>query len=104
MNANGATGGAGESDEIPAPAPFFSVLIPNYNGVRHLPDLFAGLASQSFTDFEVIFADDASSDDSVAWVQASARQARILAGGENKGFVGTVNRAAREGEQTGDPV
>ena len=95
MNANGATGGAGESDEIPAPAPFFSVLIPNYNGVRHLPDLFAGLASQSFTDFEVIFADDASSDDSVAWVQASARQARILAGSENKGFVGTVNRAAR---------
>lgn len=95
MNVNGAIGGAGKSDEIPARVPFFSVLIPNYNGVQHLPDLFAGLASQSFTDFEVIFADDASSDDSVAWVQASAPQARILAGSENKGFVGTVNRAAR---------
>ncbi|MCY3709252.1 MAG: glycosyltransferase family 2 protein [Caldilineaceae bacterium] len=95
MNVNGAPGGAAKSDEIPARAPFFSVLIPNYNGVRYLPDLFAGLASQSFTDFELIFADDASSDDSVAWVQASAPQARILAGSGNKGFVGTVNRAAR---------
>ncbi len=95
MNVNGAKGSAGKSNEFPARAPFFSVLIPNYNGVRHLPDLFAGLASQSFTDFELIFADDASSDDSVAWVQASAPQARILAGSGNKGFVGTVNRAAR---------
>lgn len=95
MNVNGATGSAGRSDGSPARAPFFSVLVPNYNGVRHLPDLFAGLASQTFTDFEVVFADDASSDDSVAWVQASAVQARIVAGSENRGFVGTVNRAAR---------
>ncbi len=95
MNVNGAIDSAAKTVEIPASAPFFSVLIPNYNGVRHLPDLFAGLSSQSFTDFELIFADDASSDDSVAWVQANARQARILSGGENCGFVSTVNSAAR---------
>lgn len=95
MNVNGAINGAAKTGENPACAPFFSILIPNYNGVRHLPDLFAGLASQSFTDFELIFADDASSDDSVAWVQANACQARILSGSENSGFVSTVNSAAR---------
>lgn len=84
-----------ETVEPANPSPFFSILIPNYNGSRHLPDLFAGLASQSFTDFEIIFADDASSDDSVAWVQANAGRVSVLASRENKGFVATVNMAAR---------
>ena len=95
MNENGEKGSAGQPDEQFARPVFFSVLIPNYNGVRHLPDLFAGLSSQSFTDFEVVFADDASSDDSVRWVQNNAGKARILAGRENTGFVTAVNMAAR---------
>ncbi len=75
--------------------PFFSVIIPNFNGSRYLPDLFAGLAAQTFTDFEIIFADDASSDDSVAWVEANARRARVLTSRENNGFVAGVNAAGR---------
>ena len=71
------------------------MVIPNYNGSRHLPDLFAGLASQSFSDFETIFADDASSDNSVAWVQSNASRVRLLDNPENRGFVATVNAAAR---------
>ncbi len=86
---------AGKLNEISAQTPFFSILIPNFNGIRHLPDLFAGLNAQQFTDFEIIFADDASSDDSVQWIQDNARQARIRASRENKGFVASVNSAAR---------
>ncbi len=85
----------GEVGEPQKPSPFFSVVIPNYNGSRHLPDLFAGLASQSFSDFETIFADDASSDNSVAWVQSNASRVRLLDNPENRGFVATVNAAAR---------
>ena len=81
--------------ESASPAPFFSVVIPNYNGSRYLPDLFAGLAAQTFADFEVIFADDCSSDDSTAWVEAKAPQARVLASRENQGFVASVNAAGR---------
>lgn len=95
MNENSDRRTSGPSREHPAHPPFFSVLIPNFNGIRHLPDLFAGLNSQLFTDFETIFADDASSDDSVQWIQENARQARILASRENKGFVASVNLAAR---------
>lgn len=94
MNLNGETAERPTQISQAAPVPFFSVLIPNYNGRRYLPDLFAGLKSQSFTDFEIIFADDASSDDSVAWVQANAGNARLLANQENEGFVATVNFAA----------
>ena len=86
---------SGEAGQPANPSPFFSVIITNYNGSRHLPDLFAGLADQSFYDFETIFADDASSDDSVAWVQSNAERVRVLSNRENVGFVTTVNLAAR---------
>ena len=95
MNENGDRRSAGQPTEQHPQPPFFSVLIPNYNGFCHLPDLFAGLNSQQFTDFEIIFADDASSDDSVRWVQDHARQTRVLASQENRGFVASVNMAAR---------
>ena len=75
--------------------PFFSVVIPNFNGSRHLPDLFAGLSAQTFADFEIIFADDASSDASVAWVEANAPRARVLTSRVNQGFVASVNAAGR---------
>lgn len=77
----------------PATPPFFSVVIPNYNGQRHLPDLLAALARQTFTDFEVIFADDGSSDDSVASVERLYPQARILTNRRNVGFVANANVA-----------
>ena len=95
MNGNRVRRSTGQPTEQPSQPPFFSVLIPNYNGIRHLPDLFTGLNSQLFADFETIFADDASSDGSVQWVQDNARQARVLASHENKGFVASINMAAR---------
>ena len=85
---------SGPSAKAESSPPFISVIIPNYNGSRHLPDLFAGLNAQSFTDFETILADDASSDDSVAWVEKNAPQARILASRQNRGFVASINRSA----------
>lgn len=77
-----------------ATPPFFSVIVPNYNGRRHLPDLLAALERQTFTDFELIFADDASSDDSVACVEQSFPTARILTNRHNIGFVANANAAA----------
>ncbi len=79
--------------------PFFSVIVPNYNGGRHLPDLLEALARQRFRDFELVFVDDASQDDSVAQVEAFARRpdaprTRILVHRSNRGFVASVNLGA----------
>ncbi len=81
----------------PPPAvhsPFMSVIIPNFNGERFLPELFAALARQTFADFEVIFVDDAGTDGSVAWVEAHALQARVIVNRRNLGFVASVNLGA----------
>ncbi len=78
----------------PATPPFFSVVIPNFNGQRHLAGLFAALDKQTFADFEVIFADDASSDGSVALVEDVYPAARLLTNRRNLGFVANTNAAA----------
>ena len=61
-----------------ASAPFLSVIIPNYNGQRFLTTVLDALQRQSFQDFEVILADDASADDSVAFVETHYPAVRLL--------------------------
>jgi len=47
------------------PVPKISVIVPNYNYARHLPQRIASILNQSLPVWEIIFLDDASSDDSV---------------------------------------
>ncbi len=74
--------------------PFLSVLIPNYNGMRHLPTVLAALERQTFGDFEVIVVDDASTDESVAWLEATHPTVRLVVNRRNEGFVASCNRGA----------
>jgi GT2 family glycosyltransferase len=76
------------------PSPFLSVVIPNFNGMRHLPTVMAALARQSFGDFEVIVVDDASTDASVAWLEAEYPTTRVVVNRRNEGFVASCNRGA----------
>lgn len=46
-------------------APFFSIIIPNYNNAPFLEKNLTSVLNQSFKDYEIIFIDDCSSDDSV---------------------------------------
>ena len=78
----------------PAAAPFFSVVVPNFNGRRFLPTLFDALRRQSLRDFEVILADDASGDDSVALTERLYPEVRLVVNRRNLGFVGACNTAA----------
>ncbi len=42
----------------------FSIIIPCYNGAKYLEESFSSLANQNFRNFEYIFIDDNSTDDS----------------------------------------
>ncbi|MBW7881614.1 MAG: glycosyltransferase family 2 protein [Caldilineaceae bacterium] len=74
-------------------APFLSVIVPNFNGERHLPVVLTALRAQSFRDFEVIVIDDASTDLSVALVERDYPEIRLLANRQNEGFVRSCNTA-----------
>jgi GT2 family glycosyltransferase len=75
-------------------APFFSVIIPTFNGRRFLETLLPALERQRFGDFEVIVIDDASTDDTVAWIEEHHPKVRILVNRRNEGFVKSCNIAA----------
>ena len=44
--------------------PFFSILIPVFNKAGQMDDCIRSITEQAFTDFEVLFVDDGSTDDS----------------------------------------
>ena len=45
--------------------PIVSVVIPNYNYARYLDERINSILNQTFSDFEIILLDDASTDNSI---------------------------------------
>lgn len=58
----------------PGATPRVSVLLPNLNYARFVPEALLSLLDQDFTDFEVIVSDEASTDDSAAVIGGFARR------------------------------
>lgn len=69
-----------------------SIIIVNWNGLRWLPDCFETLYDQNYTNFEIIFVDNASTDASVAWVKTNYPKTKIIVNERNLGFADANNR------------
>lgn len=74
--------------------PFFSVVVPTYNGLRHLPIVLDALGQQTFADSEVIVVDDASSDESAQLVAEHYPAVRLIVNRRNLGFAAACNTGA----------
>ena len=59
-------------------SPLVSVIIPIFNGSQYVGNLFSSLTQQIFTDFEVIFIDDGSSDDTFQQIQKEIQACKQL--------------------------
>lgn len=75
--------------------PLVSVIIPNWNGLEHLPVCLDSLRRQRYPTVEVIVADNASADGSQAWLVEQHPQVRLLHLPENRGFTGACNAGLR---------
>src|SRR5579871_4705785 len=71
--------------------PLLSVVIPNWNGARHLPVCLDALRAQKYPCLEVIVADNASTDDSRALLARDYGEVRLVALETNRGFTGACN-------------
>jgi glycosyltransferase involved in cell wall biosynthesis len=68
--------------------PTVSVCVPTYNGSAFLEETMASISAQTFEDFEVLFVDDASTDDTVAMAKrfaAADRRVRVVRNTERAG-------------------
>lgn len=79
-----------------------SLAVPVYNSAAFLDELFACLRTLDPPPAEIIFLDDASTDDSLARLHRFASapnitaNVRVFCHGQNTGVAGTYNRLARE--------
>jgi len=81
----------------PLPAhPTASIIIPNYNGLRFLPTCLGALRGQSYPAelTEVILVDDASTDDSVAFVREHYAEVKVVQLARNSGLAAGCNAGA----------
>jgi GT2 family glycosyltransferase len=76
----------------PTDLPLLSVIIPNWNGARHLPTCLNALRRQTYPHLEVLVVDNASTDESPALVQRDYPEVQLIRLDYNHGLTGGVNR------------
>jgi len=73
-----------------------SIIILNWNGKEYLANCFNSISQQTFKDYEVIFVDNNSTDDSVDFTRQRFPWVNIVELEENRGFVGGNNAGAEK--------
>jgi len=74
------------------------VLVLNYNGLRFLDGCFRSLEKLNYPDYEVVFIDNASSDDSVDYVRHNFPWVKVVIHENNYGFCEGYNRSINYAE------
>jgi GT2 family glycosyltransferase len=73
-----------------------SIVVLNYNGLQHLAALLKHLAQQTVREFELIFVDNGSHDNSVAFVEQTTREygldLQLIRNERNLGFAPACNQ------------
>ncbi len=76
--------------------PLFSVIVLNWNGAGILPRCLEALAQQTFTDYEVLVVDNASTDGSADELEIKWPGVKVMHNPSNLGFAEGNNRGARD--------
>ncbi len=71
--------------------PLLSVVIVNYNGISFLSNCLESLQAHLPESAEVIIVDNASQDDSVAWLEKHHAWVKLIRSAQNLGFAGGNN-------------
>jgi GT2 family glycosyltransferase len=78
----------------------FSIIIPNWNGKKHLQTCLDALRAQTYPHIEVIIADNASSDGSQEFIRDHYPEVQIVQLARNMGFTGACNAGLRAAKGT----
>lgn len=72
---------------------FFSIIIVTWNGLNHLKTFLPSVLETDYDTFEIIIADNASTDGTKEWIHEHAPKCRIVTFDSNHGYCGGNNRA-----------
>lgn len=78
----------------------YSVIIVSWNALEHLQTFLPSVMASQSPEIEIILADNASTDESVKWVNENYPSCKVVTLDKNYGYCGGNNRAA--GHANGD--
>lgn len=73
--------------------PSVAIVILNFNGKKHLENFLPSVLASTYTNKKIVLADNASVDDSVAFVKTEFPTVEIIVNDKNEGFAGGYNWA-----------
>ncbi|MCW3117467.1 MAG: glycosyltransferase family 2 protein [Chitinophagaceae bacterium] len=76
--------------------PKVAIVILNWNGLQYLQQFLPSVLASTYKNYDVIVADNASSDDSVLFLQENHPQVRIIKFQQNLGFAKGYNEALKQ--------
>jgi GT2 family glycosyltransferase len=79
------------------PEPRVTVGVANYDGRHLLEVVLPSLRAQTYRDFRVVVVDDASADDSVAWLAANWPHVEVIVHPRNRGVTAALNSCLAAG-------
>ena len=68
-----------------------NIVIPNWNGLRFLPDCLASIERQQCLDWRITVVDNGSTDGSVEYLRKARPKVHLISLPENRGFSAAVN-------------
>ena len=78
--------------------PHVSIVILNYNGANYLEQFLPSVLATRCSHFEVVVADNASTDDSISLLKQKFPSVKIITNATNEGFAGGYNWALKKVE------
>jgi GT2 family glycosyltransferase len=78
-------------ESVMSDRPLVSIVVPNWNGIAHLPTCLDALRRQTYPHLEILVVDNGSTDGSPGAVRRDYREVRLIALPENRGFTGACN-------------
>ena len=78
------------------PSPKVSIVILNWNGRKHLEQFLPSVLSTNYDNYEVIVADNGSTDDSISFLETHYPGIRIIRFTENYGFAKGYNETLKQ--------
>ncbi len=75
--------------------PFVSIVILNFNGAKYLAQFLPSVLATQYENFEVVVADNGSSDDSIILIKEKFPSVKIITSATNEGFAGGYNWALK---------
>lgn len=80
--------------------PLIAIVILNYNGKNFLEKFLPSVINTTYTNKQIIVADNASTDDSITFLQQHFPEVKIIINTKNHGFAGGYNEALKQVDTT----